>query len=70
MRFASRPEPSAAVPVEVDGELEWEVEEVSDFRQQKNGYRRYLVKWAGSPQKQWLPEEGDGTLHTGNSEIL
>ena len=57
IRFTSRPVTAAAEPVNVDGEIEWEVEEVSDFRQQKNGLRRYLVKWAGSPQRQWLPEE-------------
>ena len=57
VRFATRPSTQAAEPIEVEGELEWEVEEVSDYRQQRNGIRRYLVKWVGTPQKQWLPED-------------
>ena len=40
----------------MDGEVEWEVEEVADFKQQRNGSRKYLVKWLGTPQRQWLPE--------------
>ena len=56
-RFEDRPGERANEPEEVEGEMEWEVERVEDFRQQRNSRRRYLVKWAGTPQTQWLPEE-------------
>ena len=55
-RFEDRPGERANEPEEVEGEMEWEVERVEDFRQQRNGRRKYLVKWAGTPQTQWLPE--------------
>ena len=56
-RFEDRPGEAANEPELVDGELEWEVERVEGFRQQRNGTRKYLVRWAGTPQTQWLPED-------------
>ena len=56
-RFEDRPGEAANEPELVDGELEWEVERVEGFHQQRNGTRRYLVRWAGTPQRQWLPED-------------
>ena len=44
----------------MEGELEWEVEEVVGYHLMRNGRRRYKVKWAGTPQTQWLPEEEMG----------
>ena len=54
--FASRPPIEVAVPEQVDGEMEWEVEAVTDFRQSRRGDRRYKVKWVGAQKEQWLPE--------------
>src|SRR5271169_2985716 len=41
-------------PVDVDGEQEWEVEEILDARVR---YRRleYLIKWTGYDNLEWLP---------------
>ena len=53
-KFRSARSESANVPDVIDDEFEWEVEKVLDER----GTRRnlsFLVKWANSPQKQWLP---------------
>ena len=37
IRFATRPPVEVATPEMVDGEVEWEVEAVTDFRQTKKG---------------------------------
>ena len=51
--FSSSPERAALGPAQVDGEWEWEVEAIEDFRVQRNG-NKYLVKWVDTPQRQWL----------------
>ena len=56
-RFATRPPIEVATPKTVNGEVEWEVEAVTDFCQTKKGLRRYKVKWVGAQWKQWLPEK-------------
>ena len=57
-KFRTRPTPEANVPEIIDGEPEWEVEEILNDRSTRgNGNFRYLVKWANTPQKQWLPLE-------------
>ena len=56
-RFQDRPGGTQVEPEVIDGELEWEVEAILDFRQTRRGHRRYLVQWAGSPQRQWMDEE-------------
>ena len=56
IRFEDRPGEAANESELIDGELEWEVERVEGFCQQRNGTRKYLVRWAGTPQTQWLPE--------------
>ena len=55
-RFATRPPAEVATPEIIDGEVEWEVEAVTDFRQFRNGTRRYKVKWVGAQKEQWLGE--------------
>ena len=51
--FSSSPERAASGPAQVDGEWEWEVEAIEDFRVQRNG-NKYLVKWVDTRQRQWL----------------
>lgn len=43
-------------PVEIDGEMEWEVEAILDSKRQRNKVV-YLVEWKGYPQKTWEPPE-------------
>ena len=57
IRFADRPAIAGTQPELIDGELEWEVEKILDYRQNRRGQRRYLVQWAGTPQQQWMDEE-------------
>ena len=57
IRFEDRPASAGTEPELIDGELEWEVEQILDFRQNRRGQRRYLVQWTGTPQQQWLDEE-------------
>ena len=40
-------------PVEVDGEQEWEVEEILDAKQVQGGHVKYLVKWTGYDAPTW-----------------
>jgi hypothetical protein len=44
------------LPVIVDGEEEWEVEELLDSRRRR-GRLQYLVKWGGDSTPTWEPEE-------------
>jgi len=44
------------LPVIVEGEEEWEVEEILDSRRTR-GRLRYLVKWRGFTDPTWEPEE-------------
>ena len=53
-KFASRPSPEYAAPVDVEGHVEWEVEAIVGHRQLRHGYK-YRVKWKDTPQEQWLP---------------
>ena len=41
-------------PVIVDGEIEYEVEEILDSRR-RNGKLQYYVKWFGEHQATWEP---------------
>lgn len=41
-------------PIEVDGEILWEVEEVLDSRR-RYGKLEYLVKWLGDYHPTWEP---------------
>ena len=43
-------------PIEVEGELEWEVEEILDSRKRRNKIQ-YLVKWIGDDHPTWEPSE-------------
>ena len=54
-RFASRPNPEYAQPIEVDGQVEWEVEAIVAHRVQQGVYR-YQVRWKDMPLRQWLSE--------------
>ena len=54
-RFASRPHPEYAQPIEVDGQVEWEVEAIVAYRVQQGVYR-YQVRWKDMPLCQWLSE--------------
>ena len=40
-------------PVEVDGEQEWEVEEILDAKKIQGGHVKYLVKWTGYDAPTW-----------------
>ena len=44
-------------PIEIDGEEEYEVEDILDHRRSGRGYQ-CLVSWTGydASEKQWLPE--------------
>ena len=45
-------------PMEVDGELEWEVQEILDSRVHGRGqtkYTQYLVRWVGHDHPTWEP---------------
>jgi glycosylphosphatidylinositol phospholipase D len=44
------------LPVIVEGEEEWEVEEILDSRRMR-GRLQYLVKWRGFVDPTWEPEE-------------
>jgi len=44
------------LPVIVEGEEEWEVEEILDSRRTR-GQLQYLVKWRGFADPTWEPEE-------------
>jgi hypothetical protein len=44
------------LPVVVDGEEEWEVEEILDSRRVRNRLQ-YLVRWRGYPDPTWEPED-------------
>ena len=55
-RFEGRPGFEVALPVMVEGSVEWEVEAVLGCRRTRTG-KRYLVKWKDSPLTQWLREE-------------
>ena len=54
-RFASRPHPEYAQPIEVNGQVEWEVEAIVAHRIQQGVYR-YQVRWKDMPLRQWLSE--------------
>ena len=49
--------PPAPPPVLVDGEEEWEVETVLDFRARRYGRPAYLVKWKGYEERNWVRPE-------------
>ena len=42
-----------AQPIEVDGEISWEVEDILDSRKVQGGYVQYLVKWMGEDVPLW-----------------
>ena len=54
-RFASRPSPGYANPVEHDRGLEWEVERILAHRSSRNRMW-YRIQWKDTPQTQWLPD--------------
>ena len=55
LKFASRPHPEYAKPLDVDGQTEWEVEKIVGHKEYQQTYR-YRVKWKDTPQEQWLGE--------------
>ena len=54
-RFRSRPRTEVAVPQLRDGEWEWEVERISDTKDDRRGTTKFLVHWVGYNRPQWLP---------------
>ena len=60
VRFSTRPQEDVALPEVLEDSIEWEVERVTDFRQARDGSRRYRVKWIGAQREQWLPESEMG----------
>jgi transposase InsO family protein len=57
--------PNPPPPVEIDGELEWQVDKVLDSRWTGRGRNRkmeYLVKWTGYDQPLWEPAENVNEL--------
>ena len=54
-RFNTRPEADAPIPELIDGDYEWEVENIQGHRATTKG-TRYLVKWKGFSRKQWIHE--------------
>ena len=48
--------PPPVLPVVVDGEEEWELEEILDSRRTQRRLQ-YLVKWQGYAEPTWEPEE-------------
>ena len=55
LKFASRPHPEYAKPLDVDGQTEWEVEKIVGHKEYQQTHR-YRVKWKDTPQEQWLGE--------------
>ena len=53
-KYRTRPTPSANVPSIINNEFEWEVEQILNDRGSRDNYS-FLVKWAHTPQRQWLP---------------
>ena len=53
-KFRLRPTPPVNIPDYDDGEFLWEVERILDSRTTRGSFR-FLVKWANTPQQQWLP---------------
>ena len=53
-KFRMRPTPEANLPEIIQGEPEWEVEKIENDRGTRGNYS-FLVKWAHTPQRQWLP---------------
>ena len=53
-KFRSGRPMSANIPDYIDSEAEWEVQRILDERGTRRN-KSFLVKWANSPQKQWLP---------------
>ena len=54
-RFRSRPRTEVAIPQLRNGEWEWEVERISDTKNDRRGVTKYLVHWVGYDRPQWLP---------------
>ena len=52
-KFKTRPTPQANLPEIIDGEPEWEVEDILDDKVTRSNVK-FLIKWANTPQKQWL----------------
>lgn len=42
-----------AQPIEVDGDISWEVEEIYDSKRVQGGHIQYLVKWIGADAPTW-----------------
>ena len=55
VRFRSRPRTEVAIPQFRDGEWEWEVERISDTKNDRRGITKFLVHWVGYNRPQWLP---------------
>jgi len=47
----------APPPIEIDGELEWEVEEILDSRLFRKSHLQYRVQWKGYPDPSWEPAD-------------
>ena len=54
-KFAGRPDTAYAKPLDVEGEVEWEVAEIIKHKDTKRG-KKYLVRWKDSPDQTWVPE--------------
>ena len=52
-KYEGRPEPEAAMLVLVEGEVEWEVQDIVNHRRLKSGLK-YQVKWKNTRETQWL----------------
>lgn len=44
-----------AQPIEVDGDVSWEVEEILDSKRVRGGHVQYLIKWIGYDAPTWEP---------------
>ena len=45
--------PPKAQPIEVDGDISWEVEEIYNSKVTRGGWIQYLVKWTGTDAATW-----------------
>lgn len=52
--FPGQTQPPAQ-PIEVEGEVSWEVEEILDSKRVQGGHVQYLIKWTGADAPTWEP---------------
>ena len=52
-QFPNRPPLTVNMPELKDGEWEWEVDRIADFKVDRRGVAKFLVYWVGYPRPEW-----------------